>query len=262
MNFIIQKDYDFAKDTLLLKAIKDYGHEYFLCSDGLVPIIKDWNTPQYIFGSISFFNSIIRGEVFKKSNAYDNLSVFNVINFRDKFSNILLNTDHAIYTYTALLHNKWDVYQRFAIDASIFIRPCSTLKQFSGCLLDIQDFENATTEYSKNSDIFRENIFVSSPKKIRAEWRFICSKNKVVTGSLYLYQGLRSLVKGAPPRAISIAQKVVDNSEGLPNMFVVDVCLLENGEYKLIELNPLGSAGLYACDRIEIIKEIANVYKE
>lgn len=262
MNFIIQRDYDFAKDTPLLQAIMDYGHKYYLCSNGLVPSIEDLHSQIYVFGSISFFKSILDGGVFKKSNAYDDLSVFNIICFRDRFSNILLNTDHSIYTYSALLHNKWDVYQKFAVDASIFIRPCSTLKQFSGCLLDIQDFDNATTEYSKNPDVFKEAIFVSSPKKIRAEWRFICSKNNVVASSLYLYQGLRSLVKGAPPKAIKIAQNVVDNSEGFPNMFVVDVCLLENGEYKLVELNPLGSSGLYACDRAAIIKEIVNIYDD
>lgn len=255
--FIIQ-DYS-EKDNLLLKVLKDSNLSFDLIK------YEDINSylinnkqlrNNYIFGCIDFCRKFVDCGV--KIDWFGlKYEDFTASNTECLFRDIYLNVDMMIVSYSYLIQSKWDLYQIFAKDAKIFIRPNSIYKPFPGGLVDIQDFEKyIVIEADFKPHILKEYVCVASPKEIRAEWRFVCARNKIITSSLYRYQGLNSFVRGNPPKAAEIVNKVLASNAILPYMFIVDVCLLENGEYKLVELNPINSAGLYSCDRQLIVKEI------
>lgn len=254
--FALEKNKEYPFDEKLERVIKKrgFGIVYFEGKVKDAAISKD----VFVFATI---NSILGGVFLDGYDLFYNFS-FEYYHQLISFKDISLNPNGMACAFLYLKESKWDIFNEFAREAKIFIRPNLTFKEFSGQLVDIQDFDNFIDDVEKQNPTINKyiNCFVSSPKEIRAEWRLICSKKEIITGSLYLYQGLRSLVKGFPPGVAEIAQKVIAKSQNLPNLYVVDVCLTEDGEYKLIELNPINSAGLYECDREKIVDAIISIY--
>ena len=261
--FVVEDDKDSTADRELKKSIsklsnlvlaKDgknvsYSHEYDRCfAFGRIPFLSDFYC-NVRYGALDLHC--------KSSECYYH-HCFRYTKSLELFKEKHINADHfSVTPVEDLLKNKWDFYRIYAEEAKIFVRPDSTYKLFNGGLFDIEDIDR---EF-ESIDVFKDTLcVVSSPKKIRAEWRLVCSSEKVITGSLYLYQGLRALVKGYPPAVEQLAKYAIDKIGKSPMMFVVDICLMESGEYKIVELNPINSAGLYACDRDKIVEEIIRNY--
>ena len=46
------------------------------------------------------------------------------------------------------------------------------------------------------------------------------------------------------------------------SVFVMDVCEDSDGRFWLLEINSFSSAGLYACDKAKIVKEVSAIAEE
>ncbi len=147
-------------------------------------------------------------------------------------------------------------------DDLFFIRPCLDDKQFTGQIMDWEEF----AEWQKKVIDLRETyttldydteVLVSEPKKIEAEYRFIVVDKKVVTGSLYK-QGQTVLYQECnDPEVYEYAQSIVDiwvPSRG----FALDLCV-HAGEFYVLEMGNMNAAGLYDCDVQKIVMALEDM---
>jgi len=83
---------------------------------------------------------------------------------------------------------------------------------------------------------------------IRSEYRFVIINNRVVTGSQYVDQ-----MEICEDYALRHVAQSIANKLDL-RFYTMDLCRLENGDIKLIELNSFESAGWYECHIPSIIR--------
>lgn len=208
------------------------------------------NKDDFYIGTIEFC------EPFYKINDYSGFLYVSQHNF---VGELFLNEDGEFSRPEYVKHCFWDIYQDFAKNANVFFKGNGYKKEISGQLVDLKDFSSFIDANLDKTDY----LFYSTPKQIRAEWRMVCTKNEILSSSLYLYQSLRTFVCGAPKSAIEIAEKILANNlimDILPPLFMIDVCLLETGQYKIIEINPINSSGFYANKRDKIVQNIIKYY--
>lgn len=135
-----------------------------------------------------------------------------------------------------------------------FIKPLSSLKTFGGFATTGPKFE----EWFKENPLDLEPhsmVGISEYQDIWAEWRFFIVDGDVITGSIYRDSGgLYS--KLAPPDMLLIAQAIANL--GLPmKTCVMDLCLLSNGDIRIVEFNAVSAAGLYESDANKFVKAIS-----
>jgi hypothetical protein len=148
-----------------------------------------------------------------------------------------------------------------------FIRPCADDKLFSGQVMDWGDF----SEWQKKVIELKETyttldydspVMVSSPKKIQEEYRFVIIDGKPVTGSMYksgntvLY---REVTESKNPQVFHFVHYLMQ-----PHMFwqpsfayALDIALVD-GDYAVMEMGNVNSAGLYDCDPQKIVMALEN----
>jgi len=151
---------------------------------------------------------------------------------------------------------------------NFFCRPCLDGKQFSGMRTTWEQFEDwrqrvIALDGQENSWVSlkaEDRIFCGPMKNIYAEYRFWVVDGKAITASLYK-RGGRVLYSGEVDGAIYYyAQETADIWQ--PNRaFVLDIAVVEDeqdgrGEFRVIEINSINSAGLYACDMGKFVAAI------
>ena len=105
-------------------------------------------------------------------------------------------------------------------------------------------------------------ILVSDAVNFVREYRFFALRRQIKTGSIYLLNGNVPQVsvgyEGEADNywitAKSFAQMVCnETSIELPESFVIDVGLLENNTWAVIEFNPTWASGIYGCNPYEVL---------
>lgn len=148
-------------------------------------------------------------------------------------------------------------------DNALFIRPSSGHKTFTGKVFHERHFESDWDWVQEFTDP-ESLIIISSPKVIIGEWRFIVSGDKVVTGSLYRqkigcinsgkYREV-DLQNSKDKKAYDKACEIAALKYNPDPMYVIDICELESGEMRLIEIGSFSCAGLYDCNIPIIVDE-------
>ena len=133
------------------------------------------------------------------------------------------------------------------IGTNFFLKENSGYKYFTGGeYADIKDY----LQYCFYNDI----LLLSPIRSIVAEWRFVISDMAILTSSPY-GDTLREATRGAT----SLVEEVlVDFIEPAP-MWTIDVCELASGEFKIVEINSLLTAGWYDCDRTKIVADLKRI---
>ncbi|WP_395753728.1 ATP-grasp domain-containing protein [Prosthecobacter sp.] len=147
-----------------------------------------------------------------------------------------------------------------ALSYPVFIKPVDTEKLFTGTVLEsAADIEKLqlSTSFVANPD--EERISLSAFKQIIEEIRFFVLHGKAITASQYKVKGLPAYKAVTPPHPAWIrAEELL--SGGIPPAwhkgFVMDLGL-HHGTWKIIELNDLGSAGIYLCDTDLLTRALA-----
>lgn len=185
----------------------------------------------------------------------DNIN-FECTAYYPKFKHLLFNANYEFLTVESLKGNKWDVYQTYAKEAMIFVRPSGGEKSFAGQLIDLQDFDR----FFSNNIVCNANdsdmVVVSTPKNVIGEWRYIVtSEKKIIAKSCYKYQGKITSIPSAPVGATELIEKVLDVGYYPAKMFAADVCMDNDGNFWLMEFNSFNSCGLYSCNKRAIVDE-------
>lgn len=130
---------------------------------------------------------------------------------------------------------------------SIFVRPDSILKEFTGTVVTLMNFDEKYKLMSFYDDVVTPElpIIVSSVKKIEKEWRFIVVDNKIISGEPCTDEALKFATEMAK---VNIPDRV----------WVLDICLSDLG-YKVLEIGCFSFAEIYSNDLDEIIREVSKV---
>ena len=173
------------------------------------------------------------------------------------FGSLLFNDKYAMLTLNELHRQKFYYYRMFGKEALFFIRPDSGQKPFQAQLLDLQDIDRFCQNHK---DVGHNLVLVSTPKTITGEYRFVCSKEKqVIAHSTYRFQSERTLIPAVPPGSLKKCKEVLEVGYYPDNVFVVDIGEDNDGNFWLMELDSFSSAGLYACDKDLIVKEVEKI---
>ena len=159
----------------------------------------------------------------------------------------LLNSDNVIQ----------DISEVHLGNESLFIRPQGDNKEFDGAVYTKEEFEKIKNVIPTNL-----TVLVSSVKEIRNEWRLFIVNGKVSTGSHYRYGGKEVCAwPEYPPTAVFAAEHLCEAY--LPaEIFVMDVCMTKEGDYKVVECNGFNSCGFYEASVDKFVKDVNTYYEK
>lgn len=151
--------------------------------------------------------------------------------------------------------------EELIFDTEKFIKPSKDLKAFTGGLIQphqtIKDFvEKGRYQAGWNEEI----ALISEVKEIEAEYRFFVLDDKVITGSRYIFN------KEVIPSPI-VPKDVLDVADEYAklykphDLFTMDIAVMKNGEYKIVEYNAFNGSGHYECDLVKLFNVLNDVYK-
>lgn len=244
----------------LVKAIKAEGCDLKeIKGDFKYADLEGYNeeAPVIFLGSIEMTNMVQRKLTSCYPVAYCTQRNYLCSNYMSHFGKYLFNDRYAIISLAELRRNLFFYYGIFGKECMMFIRPDSGQKPFQAQLVDLQDFERF---YERSKSIEHELVVVSTPKTIKGEWRFVVSSDKdIISQSTYRYQGQVCKIPSAPVKAIELVKEMLQITYYPDSVFVMDVCEDADGNYWLLELNSFSSAGLYECNKRDIVKKVGEI---
>lgn len=264
-NFTDSEDY---RD--LISAVRESGRECFVIGRNnhydFDPKGYNENDCVIVQGSIQMTKNI-RSRLPKGCFpvAYNSFENYLCSAYYPAFKEFLFNDQHEFTTVQELQARKFDFYAKYGREAMIFIRPDSGEKTFAGQLLDLQDFDRFWNNAVACSATATDVVIVSTPKNIRGEYRFVCTRHfggRIIAGSTYVYQGQKTLIPSCPPLAEALCCKILDRGldVGLPDsVFCIDVAEDNDGHFWLLELTSFSSAGLYATNKKSVVRAVSEI---
>lgn len=203
----------------------------------------------YAVGSIGFIKKVYRNtswKIFPEDN-----NIYQCTHYYPLLYDYLLNQDYTFLPFGNIQRRRSHLFNSFGRDNKIFIRPNSGNKPFTGGLVSSYTFNTdlALLGAEKLEDSLL--CLVSTPQNITHEWRLVCSKNKIIQSSLYKKKDEIKLRNECPKEVSELALKVLEIYYP-DHLFTLDFCRISD-TIRLLEVGGFSCAGLYACDRIEII---------
>jgi hypothetical protein len=144
----------------------------------------------------------------------------------------------------------------FGSPASLFVRPDSPLKPFSGRVLKTTSITLQSLDHGLYYDDVRLPVVVAPVRSLQREWRYVVADRGVVAGTAYDAEGRNALPDdpaGAPWR---FAAQIAEEMPPPEAVYVIDVCETE-GDLRLLELNPFSGADLYGCPREDVVAAVS-----
>jgi hypothetical protein len=178
----------------------------------------------------------------------------------------LFNQDYIMMPFLEIKRNQDWVFEKYGVDDTIFMRPDSGAKPFTGQTLAKEMIDKEYKLYAHYAGKPLDEIIavISSAKVIYKEWRFVVVDKKVIAGSQYKKNGKLDINRDTSDsykEALVLAQEVA-NEEWQPEVaYTLDICK-SNGRCYLLEANSFSCSGLYDCDPEPIVREISRVALE
>jgi len=217
----------------------------------------DDSAPVIFLGSINMTDIVLQKMTGSYPVAYCNQRNYLCTKYMSHFGKYLFNDKYAIISLAELKRHLFFFYGVFGKETMIFVRPDSGQKPFQAQLVDMQDFEHF---YAQGRSIEHELVVVSSPKNIRGEWRFVVtSSQEIIAQSTYRYLGKITKIPSAPKEATELVKELLKIGYYPDTVFVLDICEDNDGNYWLLELNSFSSAGLYECNKTNIVKRVGAI---
>lgn len=175
------------------------------------------------------------------------------------FGEYLLNRDYIMLPFAELVRCSDFLFNRLAVEDTLFIRPDSPLKFFAGETVTRDTFD-ADLELMGFYDFPRNSlVVVSSPQKIVAEWRFVVADESVVAGSEYTRDGVFDPKPVYDKKAYELAVAISSGGYQPDPVWVMDICQTSDGSYHLLEIGGFSFADLYATDKRAVVSSVSSV---
>jgi hypothetical protein len=177
---------------------------------------------------------------------------FDFMIWRHNWKEHCLNVDAKIYPFA--LVPKQDLF---------FMRPTMDSKQFTGAVFEwdeYEDWRSRIVDLKEDTGTTLKpstSVLVCSPKDILREYRLWIIDKKVVTASLYKIGDRVRYDENVEQEVIDFGRRIVQ--QWAPDRaFVLDVALTYEG-YKVVEINCINAAGLYAANVGLLINAFENM---
>lgn len=208
------------------------------------------------YGSINLIRGLLRGTPWTPT-AWMNLKDMTCQSYYAHWGHFCLQREYAMVPWADLPRVKDKLYQTYQEDDCVFFRPNDNTKVFTGKVVPREEFKRWYDQEEYCYSPAPESLaVVARPQKLDAEWRIVICDGKIVTGSLYKTNGrtmtYEEMEPGAPKEALDLAETIARLEWKPGPAFVLDVCL-SVGEYKVLEIGSLNSAGLYKCDLEKVV---------
>lgn len=109
-------------------------------------------------------------------------------------------------------------------------------------------------------------MVVARPKNIESEYRFFVVKNRIITASMYMFNGqfwiknIDDISDSLNNKLWNYAQKMIQKYSP-DESFVIDIAILENTEMKVLECNCINCSGFYSIDIDKLVKTLVETYQ-
>lgn len=261
-------DRSFPEDTNpLYKALNELGVEYKKI-EGSLSLLEDIPIENiYPANDCVVFYGCLDVAKYLKKNAkwipgvYYNIDKYNCTSYYPVFGKYLLNSNYIMLPFGELSRQKEYLYEKVGEDRSIFIRPNMGDKIFTGQVVYKEYFDKDIKLMGFYDIDPSELVVVAEPYNLKAEFRFVIVKNKVVTGSLYKENNIVGSEATYTTEAYELASKLA-TMYSPDRVWVIDICLTKGGSYKLLEIGCFSCAGMYMCNRTKIVESVSAAAKE
>jgi hypothetical protein len=232
------------------------GDERQLRPVGRIPFDPD--DAVFVYGSMNLMKWLLHQQKWPKLAWYDFRRLC-CQRYYAHWGQYLLQRRYAFLPLAEVNRRKDWVFETFARNESVFIRPDDNAKSFSGGVVHRDGFSRwyeLANFYEPGPDCL---AVVSAPQVIHAEWRLVIGGGKVVTASQYRREGREEVSAGYPAEAAAFAETVTRSNSFEPHpTYVMDVASTDDG-YRLIEIGSVCCASLYACDLERLVNAIVEL---
>lgn len=172
----------------------------------------------------------------------------------------LLNNDYTI-----------SIFGDTRISGKKFIRPLTSFKSFPGQVVDFSS-QYEINIFKKTYNIFDGDlIMVSPPKTILQEWRFFIVNSLIVDYCKYEWPHETKVAILNPELQVQaekdvfkLAQSIIKNGLFDGHTYLtLDIALTGDYEFKIVEVNPGVSSGIYSASKekifLALVENIMNV---
>ncbi len=186
-----------------------------------------------------------------------NLKQYECIYYYAHLGEYLFNDNYIILPRDEFkrTHKKW--FSNLGVEGYLFIRPSSGFKTFTGKLFNEKHFEKDWEWVEEFTDP-ESLVIITTPKDIKAEWRFVAAEGKIIAGSMYRLNGASKYKREWPDKAIDLATSVAKKFRPDP-VYCVDICQGADDECYLLEIGSFSCAGIYSCDVEPIVKAVSEL---
>jgi len=244
--WVLEKDvFSYRQEAEMLDWLKENEVPYHQVK--IIPFIHeiDGNVPD-LGGPVVVYGSIGSQKLADQQGWVPGVFTGPEINetiLQEKFGTMYLNSDAEVCKFRELASR--------VKSGSVFIKPNTDTKEFAGTVVTAEKLREWVDGMMKSGYIeesFLDNdVLVSQPKEIGCEWRIVVVDGKIAAHSVYRQYGILKPEIWLPEDAKTFVLSAVGVYNPLP-VYVLDVCQVTDGSFKVIEMNTFNSAGWYACD--------------
>lgn len=188
------------------------------------------------------------------------LENYECYNYYGYFGNHLLNADYFMCGLNDVRRNESKIFEKCD---KIFIRPSNGYKTFPGQLMKLNTFYDQLEELQKSYGGVDPNtlVLIAPAQKIAEEYRFIVIDEKVVSGATYFdSENIGTLSPHYDKECMDMSAVMFARNMSRiyrpDKAYTIDVCKLETGEYKLLELNSFNCASMYGNDYAKVVEAL------
>lgn len=265
LGWIIDKLMIDKNPHLSIQKIEEYKLPFkiiFSYFDELDYLKLDEETVYILYGSLKFVKtcrSLFKNKVidFGVNDKFNATYYYDYIDPED-----VLNADRIFMNFGLLKKKKKFVFDVFKSD-TIFIRPNSGMKPFTGFTVNYDWFDSEMNALYQTSSVIDSTICLIAPeKKILQEIRFFIAENELITGSTYSWDSNFYATRDWSNESAELAKKVASKYQHLDTCFVCDIAIVPDEGPKVIELNSFSCAGAYASDFREILHRVTEIARK
>jgi hypothetical protein len=256
LTFILQNNWVAAMTARFAEAVRAHGREiddFSVMNDDEIPDrIREKEGNLFFYGSTELVRRVSDDEKLRRFLFFD-IGQFDQRIWVENRERDLLNGQGVSVS--------WGELKELAAREPVFARPTFEQKSFAGALVTPESAQDWFTRMEKRNGrlVPESQVWVSTPKSILEEYRFIVLDGRIVTGSRYRAGGVLAASAQVPAAVLAEAARLARG--WLPARLVtMDVAVLENGAVKIIEFNSIHSSGLYAADKLALIEAIERAY--
>jgi hypothetical protein len=205
--------------------------------------------------------SVIRSGFPWKPGAFCDTARFRCSSWYPQAKSLLLHQRYQILPVNELVADPPAIAASLGAADSVFVRPDSPLKPFSGRVVRVDSLSLRALDFGFYFDNETLPVVVAPVRAVSREWRYVIVNGAVIAGSAY-EAASRTAVSDTPHReSWQFAERVAQSIPAPEPAYVLDICE-SDGRMHVLELNPFSGADLYACDRPAIVNAVSRLARE